>query len=188
MKLEKFVQENRAAFDDKIPNAKLWESINEQLNEREAEQPKGKVIALRNRLYRYVSIAAIGLVLLTVGGLIGSYLTQQQTENLTFGEINEEYKELEKFYSQKVNIKVEKLKKYHFDKAVIQDFEELDVAYKELEKELKKRGANADNEKVVSEMIGNYQAKIQILERVLNRLERKQKEQEKFKEDGKFNL
>lgn len=188
MKLEKFVQENRANFDDKTPKPMLWEAISEKLNELESEQPTGKVVTLRSRIYRYVSIAAIGLVLLTVGGLIGSYLTQQQTDKLTFGTINEEYKELENFYSHKVNVKVNELKKYHFDKDLIEDIDELDVAFAELEKELEKQGANADNDEIINKMIENYQTKVEILERILNRLERKQTEQEKVKSDGKVNL
>jgi vacuolar-type H+-ATPase subunit I/STV1 len=189
MKLEKFVQENRAAFDDKFPSAMLWENISDKLNEIETEKPEIKVISLRSRVYRYVSIAAIGLVLLTVGGLIGSYLTQQQQgDNLTFGAINEEYEELENFYSQKVNTKVNELKKYRFDENIIEDIDELDIAFVELKKELKKQNTDIDNEEIIDEMIANYQTKIEILERVLNRLERKQTEQEKIKKDGKVSL
>jgi hypothetical protein len=188
MKLEKFVQENRTAFDDKLPSAMLWEGISDKLNELETEEPQGKIVSLRSRVYRYVSIAAIGLVLLTVGGLIGSYLTQQQTDNLTFGAINEEYEELENFYSQKVNLKVTELKKYRFDKNLIDDIDELDIAFAELEKELTKQGVEVDNDEIINEMIENYQTKIEILERILNRLERKQTEQEKVKSDGKVNL
>jgi len=189
MKLEKFVQENRDAFDDKFPSEMLWENINNKLNEAEVGKTEAKIIPLRSRLYRYVSIAAIGLVLLTVGGLIGSYLTQQQQgENLSFGAISEEYEELETYYSQRVNTKVNELKKYRYDDNVIDDINELDSAYEELEKELKAQGAAADNEEIINEMIENYQTKIEILERVLNRLERKQTEEEKMKKNGKVNL
>lgn len=70
------------------------------------------------------------------------------------------------------------------------DIEELDDSFKELQKELKKHDDQANNEAIVNAMIHNYQTKIEILERVLNRLERKNKNQQSVKnnKDGKVSL
>ncbi|MFK7950610.1 MAG: hypothetical protein AB8G11_23695 [Saprospiraceae bacterium] len=180
MRLENFVKENREAFDDKMPKEFLWDNIETRLNELEPKVesivPKTKVVHLRQRIYSYAKVAAVGLILLVAGGFIGSYWTMQQQKSVTLGSINEEYEELESFYSQKVNQQLSKLKKYKYDKNIVNDIEELDVAFKELEKELKEQGEEANNELIVNEMIDNYQAKIEILERVLNGLEKNKKE------------
>lgn len=180
MRLENFVKENREGFDDKQPKELLWDNIEARLNELQPKQeiiaPKAKVVHLRQRIYRYAKIAAIGLILLIAGGFIGSYWTMQQHKSATLGSISEEYAELEFFYSQKVNQQLSELKKYNYDESIVKDIEELDVAFKELEKELKEQGEDASNERIVNEMIDNYHAKIEILERVLNSLKKRKKE------------
>lgn len=192
MRLENFVQENRQEFDTKMPKEFLWEGIEARLNDLQPKQelavPQTKVVHLRQRIYRYAKIAAVGLILLTVGGFIGSYWTVQQQESVTLGSISEEYEELESFYSQKVNDQISELKNYSYDKSIVKDIEELDVAFKELEEELNVKGVDANNELIVNEMIDNYQAKIEILERVLNRLERNKTQTEKNATNEKVSL
>jgi hypothetical protein len=190
-KLEKFVRENRAELDGKIPKGFVWEGIEAKLNQK--AEPKGmtKVISLRSRIFQYTKIAAIGLLLLTIGGFLGSYwTTQKQVEQLSFGNINEEYQELETFYAEQVNLQMTQLKKYPIDKSLMGDIQELDVSFSELKKELKTNGNEANNEAIVHAMIENYQSKIAILERVLNGLERKNKEEKAVKNNnnGKVNL
>lgn len=192
MRLENFVNENRQAFDDKIPKDFIWENIDAQLDnlkpEKEVVVSKVKVVNLRQRFYRYGKVAAVGLILLIAGGFIGSYWTVQQQKSMTLGSISEEYEELESFYSQKVNQQISELKQYSYDKSIVEDIEELDVAFKELEKELSNQGLDVDNELIVNEMIENYQAKIKILERVLDGLEKNKTPTEKKETNEKVSL
>lgn len=190
-KLERFVRENRAEFDGKMPKDFVWEGVESKLNQQAEPKIKTKVVALRSRIYQYAKVAAIGLVLLTVGGFLGSYwTTQNQAKQLSFGSINEEYQELETFYAEQVNSQMTQLKKYRVDKSLMDDIKELDASFSELEKELSINKNIANNEVIVNAMIENYQSKIAILERVLNRLERKNKEERAIKNnnDGKINL
>lgn len=190
-KLERFVRENRAEFDGKMPKDFVWEGVESKLNQQAEPKIKTKVVALRSRIYQYAKVAAIGLVLLTVGGFLGSYwTTQNQAKQLSFGSINEEYQELETFYAEQVNSQMTQLKKYRVDKSLMDDIKELDASFSELEKELSINENIANNEVIVNAMIENYQSKIAILERVLNRLERKNKEERAIKNnnDGKINL
>lgn len=190
-KLEKFVRENRVAFDDKTPKHLVWEGIEARLNQQVAPETTPKIIPLRSRLYQYTKIAAVALLLLTIGGFMGSYWTsQKQTEQLSFGAINEEYQELETFYSEQVNLQMTQLKKYRIDESLMNDIKELDASFSELKKELKRSGKEADNEVIINAMIENYQSKIDILERVLNHLERKNKDKQSIKnnKDGKVNM
>jgi hypothetical protein len=190
-KLEKFVRENRAEFDTKVPKDFVWESIEARLHQQAEPKGTAKVVTLRSRIYQYAKIAAIGLVLLTVGGFLGSYWTaQNQAEQLSFGTINEEYQELETFYAEQVSNQMTQLKKYRIDRSLMDDIEELDASFLELEKELNADGNGVKSEVVVNAMIENYQSKIAILERVLNRLERKNQEEQSVKNNNneKVNL
>ena len=190
-KLEKFVRENRVAFDDKTPPNLVWEGIEARLNQQVATETTTKIIPLRSRLYQYTKIAAVALLLLTIGGFLGSYWTsQKQAEQLSFGAINEEYQELETFYSEQVNLQMTQLKKYRIDESLMNDIKELDASFSELKKELKTSGKEADNEVIINAMIENYQSKIDILERVLNHLERKNKDKQSIKnnKDGKVSM
>ena len=77
--------------------------------------------------------------------------------------------EAEAFYAQKVNASILELKKRSSDNSILEDIEELDAAFQELKKELGQSNAFS-NEEIVQAMIENYQMKIEILERVLERL------------------
>lgn len=190
-KLEIFVRENKAAFDDKMPKDFVWEGIETRLKQQTEPSGTLKVISLRSRVYQYTKIAAIGLLLLTVGGFLGSYwTTQKQAEQLSFGSINEEYQELETFYAEQVNSQMTQLKKYRIDESLMNDIKELDASFSELKKELEINENDVNNEAIVNAMIENYESKIDILERVLNRLERKKQEEKSVKKqkNGKVNM
>ena len=185
---EKFVRDNREDFDMKTPSFKIWENIDKELNGEQKEFSPLKIVkserhlTLRKRVLRYASVAAVGLLLLTVGGMIGSYFTAnggQEVAEVSFGEISEEYAEVEQFYAQQVNYQIEELKKHDYDKNILEDITELDIAFKELKQELGNSEVMSDEE-IIHAMIENYQMKIAILERVLERIAPKGEEEEKI--------
>lgn len=179
--LEKFVNNNRAAFDAKAPSFALWESIEKELNQKKEEKvvPLSVIKSERNhfrmRIMRYGSIAAVGLLLLTVGGVIGSQWFGSNNNGsvagaeISLSDVSDEYAETEAFYAQKVNSSIKELKKRNYDNSILEDIEELDAAFQELKKELGQSNAFS-NEEIIQAMIENYQMKIEILERVLERL------------------
>jgi hypothetical protein len=179
--LEKFVNNNREAFDAKAPSFDLWENIEKELNQKKEEKVlpfsvvKSERSSFRRQIMRYGSIAAVGLLLLTVGGVIGSQWfganntgSVADTE-ISLSDVSDEYAETEAFYAQKVNASISELKKRSSDNSILEDIEELDAAFQELKKELGQSNAFS-NEEIVQAMIENYQMKIEILERVLERL------------------
>ena len=179
--LEKFVNNNRAAFDAKAPSFALWENIEKELNQKKEEKvvPLSVIKSERNhfrmRIMRYGSIAAVGLLLLTVGGVIGSQWFGSNNNGsvasaeISLSDVSDEYAETEAFYAQKVNSSIKELKKRNYDNSILEDIEELDAAFQELKKELGQSNAFS-NEEIIQAMIENYQMKIEILERVLERL------------------
>ena len=173
--LEKFVKQNRLFLDTEEPSPLVWEGIAEQLDGGKKDTivniQKG---GFRVRLYRGIRIAAAVLLLMTIGGVIGLYLFggTNQANSQMISKMNPEYQELETFYTKKINLHITELKTYNYDKSILEDIAELDAAFIELKKELIKTEV-VDDEEIIHAMIENYQTKIDILERVLNRLETK---------------
>lgn len=192
---EKFVRKNREEFDFKEPNIDLWANIEQQLNEKGEEKKSplraivsDKSTSIRRKMLRYASVAAVGLLLLTVGGVIGSQwsggnYSNEPVAEISLGEVSDEYAELENYYSQQVSMNIEKLKKYNFDENILEDIAELDVAFQELKRELGDTQVMSDEE-IIHAMIENYQMKINILERVLERIPSKENNEKEEKEEN----
>ena len=158
-KLEDFVQQNREGFDDKLPSDSLWQAISKELPEKKRKRRWWKPM---------LRVAAIALVFLSIGVAIGNYMgNTSSTASRTLSDISPEYAELEQFYTLKINQKIGQLDRFEQKEAVLEDLKELDQNFKELQQEL---GETRDEEQIIYLMIENYQTKISILERVLDRL------------------
>jgi hypothetical protein len=73
--LEKFVQRNRAAFDEAEPNPQLWESIETQLKPAKPLRQKGIYISMKT-----VHMAAAACLLLAIS-IVGYWLSNRQKIN-----------------------------------------------------------------------------------------------------------
>lgn len=171
--LEKFVGQNRVFMDSEEPSPLVWEGIEQHLEGKSKHSIPLQKGGFRIKLYRYASVAAAALVLMTIGGIIWSQFGPQPepTKILTFGTISPEYAELESFYAKQVSTQLKQLNKYRYDKDIMEDIAELDTAFKDLRDELGKDGTVEDDE-IIDAMIENYQTKIEILERVLLRIKK----------------
>ena len=92
---EKFVKNNREDFDFKEPSLDLWNNIEQQLNQKEESKKSplkaivsDKSTSIRRKMLRYASVAAVGLLLLTVGGVIGSQWSSGNYNNEPVAEIS----------------------------------------------------------------------------------------------------
>lgn len=165
--LEKFIHDNRDAFDDARPSLKLWAAIEKDLSE-----DKTKTLPLRTRRPWY-QIAATVLILLTVGGFGGAYLSQQAqqpTAQSLIDEVAPEFSEMEQYYNQRIKENYAKLTSHTQDPEIDADLQQLDQAMAELREDL----ANAPSgreEIIVQQLIDSYRLKLQILERILERIE-----------------
>jgi len=170
--LEKFVLENREAFDDAIPSLKVWGEIDRSVNRREARR-----ITLR----RSLRIAAGVLFLLFAGALAGHYLSGLEEENpvAVLENVAPEYFEMAQYYEGEISSKEKQLAAYQQGETVLEDFAQLDEAMEELKEELL-HAPKGQEEQIVENLIKNYQTKIQILERVLERIQ-SNTNQEQFK-------
>ena len=160
--LERFVVDNREAFDQATPSLKVWAEIDNAL-----EKKRGK----RVTLWRVSQIAAAVLVLLVTGALIGNYLTSSPTSQLaaTLENIAPELKDLEEYYSEQVNERYQQLTNYQYHQGIESDLAQLDEVMEELKQELLVAPAGSEDQ-IIDDLIQTYKAKIQILERVLQHI------------------
>lgn len=87
---------------------------------------------------------------------------------------NNEVAELENFYEGEINQRITLIKSQLQDDKILKDLEEMDIAFAELKADL---NDNVDNEEVITAMMENYRLKLQILEEILNELEKEKSEE-----------
>ncbi len=85
-----------------------------------------------------------------------------------------EVAEIENFYATEINQKVSLIKNHDEGDFILKDLEEMDAVFAELKSDLKE---NLDNEEVITALMENYRLKLQILEEILNELEKEQGEE-----------
>ena len=160
--LEKFISQNRADFDDKSPPARVWDKIDIK------KQPKSKKISF----WRGFKVAAAVLLLLTSGAAMGiAFMNSQNASTLASNTLTDEFLEVEQFYQKEINVKVKKLASMKdYDTSVNEDLDQLDISINELKSEIADapRGSEAE---IISTMINNYKTKVELLERILDRME-----------------
>lgn len=161
--LEQFIQANRDAFDDARPSLKVWADIDRAL-----EHKKPQSFHLR----RILQSAAAVLLLLLAGALIGHQLSrgpQETTTAETLARISPELAELEAHYNQQIEQKIARLANYPQKETVKADLAQIDETMDELRNEIVKAPAGMEEE-IVRNLLRSYQLKVQILERVLERI------------------
>ncbi|MEZ4932110.1 MAG: hypothetical protein R2788_08335 [Saprospiraceae bacterium] len=159
--LEKFIIENRSAFDTEVPSLKVWAKIDRQLDKR----PQPRIIWIR----RLRAVAAVA-VLVAAACVIGFKMGTASAEARSLADISPEHAEMERFFNQEIQNKMAKLASFKQDGFVKADFQELDAIYDELKLELEKT-PSGNEEQVIQAMINNYQTKIDILEQVLEKVQ-----------------
>lgn len=153
--LEDFIRDNRASFDDLKAPDRVWARINKQ------DRPV-------QSLWKWTAIAASALLLIAVGYIFG-IRTQAQPEIAGW----DEYKEAEQYYQDRIARKMEKIKTLPVGQEVLTDIQMLDEVYEQLRKQLLE-DPNADAELLLSAMIRHQQQKLDIMEKILNRVDKYQ--------------
>lgn len=171
-KLEKFITENRQEFDDLVPDPKIWDHIQENI------EPQKKI--------RWINImwkAAAVLIIFTASYFFHDYINQDELNHQTAtvseeeidpenAEVVETLLEAEAYYTAQINNrKREVFQLAGNNRQLINDinieFEELDQVLKELKNDLKDY---TGTEEIIEAMIQNYRLKLAILEDMLYQL------------------
>lgn len=163
--LEDFIQNNRKEFDSELPSPDIWANIESALDKKEEKIVNIAPQRKRRFLWPSIAAAAVVLVLLTVG--VRSYMPSANTNV-----IGNELAETEAYYKAEVQKKYGQLAKYSYDSTIDLDLAQIDQFVNELKTELEHAPNGAEKE-IISNLMKSYETKLQILEKVLHRLENK---------------
>lgn len=160
-RLENFINENREAFDDQVPDLKVWAAIDKELSD--DEKPQAVIRPLR----RFLSIAAAIAFLLTVGAAIGLQIGQQSSADPL---ASTEFQEARDYYDAQIQEKRNVLASYSQSSIVQEDLEQLESFLEELKSDLEVAPPE-NREQIINAMILNYRTRLEILDRVLEKIE-----------------
>ena len=153
---EKFIMENRSAFDDAEPSEKLWNGIDQKLEK--------KTVPM-NIIWK---VAAVLFLVSTV-----VLLLDRQAPALEVGPLlSQEFLEAEDYYVTMINQRKELIRQQlspEDEKAFLLEINDLDAMYLDLKETYQ---SNASSERVMDAMINNLQLRLDILNRQLEILEK----------------
>lgn len=166
--LERFIRDNREEFDHEVPSLEVWSKIDRKVNGKVANV----VFLSRSRI---ISYAAAAVILLGIGVFLGSQFQQKELPVVASiaGEepaLPQQYAEIEDYYRHQYEQQVQMLTNYQVDPTFKEDLVEFEQVMQELKTELAK-APKGNEERIVSAIIQNYQLKIDILKRVLDRMQ-----------------
>ncbi len=157
--LEKYIEENRAGFDDKQPRHSVWEGISRR-------------IGSTSRDYNWIWKVAAVLFFCT-SAFFYFYQPSIEIDTLTEKEkLSNDFGDIETFYFQIISEKTELIYDYDKDESPIevnfeQDIQKLDAMYQVLKDEL----ITNPSKKVVDALILNLLVRIDILNEKIEELE-----------------
>lgn len=161
--LENFIRQNKAAFDDKEPSEKVWNSIDNRLF--------GK-LSLWNSVVVWRAAAVVLLALCVY--LAVPKMVEQRDKNLALNELND----IETFYFSQISEKVDQIKESRGQETGLNgfthDFNQLDAMYQVLKEEMKVR----PSQKVKDAMVLNLLIRIDLLNQQLHKIDEREKEAE----------
>ncbi len=151
--LEKFIQENRQAFDDLEPSEGLWKDI------------EGKVAKSKKDFSWIWKVAAVLLLCSTLALLIDRQFVTENNQMSDISPLMTELMEVEGHYTTVIQTRSAEISKLIADKQledvqILEDLEALNQMYEELKEELDK---NQNDERVINAMIRNLQLRVEIL-------------------------
>lgn len=175
-KLERFILENREAFNNDEPGGGLWGHISKELDK---ETSKTRPF-LHGIYWKAAAVVFFGLCtfLLIERALQkpDNELLATQPTSVSEANLNAEFIKVENYYSALIEEKKMQLASYEVGKEGLgeeftQDIHKLDALYLKLKVEL---NDNKNNGKVIEAMIQNLQVRIEILNQQLIILEKVQ--------------
>lgn len=157
--LEKFIVENKEQFNDHLPSPDVWANIEKGLSEEKAK---------RFSITKFLGAGAAAIGLLLMGVWFGINFKVDDMDRAISNSSFADYKQTEQYYSMQVNNYVQEINKIDSEIKIEDELEQLDEVYEELRDEL----INAEirnQDVIINAMINNYQIKIGMLERILEK-------------------
>ena len=167
---EKYIKQNKSKFDDhEADTSKMWKAISVEL-----DKPKAKVIPLwKSSVFKIAASVVLLLGILTILNLSMGIGTSSTNDIAS-----KELQEIDMYYQKMVQAQVTLVRNNtsisENNKEEFLDFmDELDEEYKALKFDL---GDNIDNELVLEAIINNYKKRIELIENLLEQINKSKKE------------
>lgn len=179
--LERILINNRHLIQDEEPMEGHFERFEARLQ----KSSKTRKVILFRPLLR---IAAIVVFVLLAVNQARIYLTPEKKQDLTLGSLSPEYKEVEFYYTNAIDVGMtqwNKLNKEGFvseaeQQMMLEEQQEFDRMYKKLQQDLQ---SNPNDERVINAMLEYYQARMNVINLIINKLQEvKQKKNNKSHE------
>lgn len=165
--LKALVDSKRETFESyKLDEGQSWTPIANRLDK--DKKPKGLII-----YWKY----AVAACLILATGLVAFNFGQHQNEYYA----SAEFAEVEGYYQQEIQAKLVLVKTKMNDPQLIADLASIDQSFADLKSDLRD---NVDNAEVVEAMMDNYRLKLRILERILEKID----EDENNEDESKIHL
>lgn len=162
--LEKFIIENKDQINDHIPSPDVWNNI-----DRDLKSEKVKKFSIRKFIGS--GVAAIGLLM--IGMWFGVNFQTDEMDDAISNSSFTDYKQTEQYYALQVKNYVKEIKQLDSEHSIEDDLRQLDEVYQELRDEL--LNAEIKNQDlIINAMIKNYQVKVGMLERILDKTKEKE--------------
>lgn len=163
--IEKIIKQHRASFDNDEPQNDHFDQFREKLQLHHQRKSKWRW----NNLMKVAATVAI----LMIAGLATYQLRDFKSQQISLGQVSPEYKEVENYFKTNINKQLDiidqltKSTNIQEQKRIKKDLAGMDQLYKQLEKELR---ANPKDERVIQAMVEHFQAKNNILNRIVRQL------------------
>jgi hypothetical protein len=154
--IEKFIRDNRNAFDDKEPSEKIWKNIENNLR---LSKP-----SFWNQVAVWRAAAVVFMVLSGYLMIPKNQLTPQNDAAM------KEFSETESFYIKQISEKVELIGEFERNEGLngfTHDFQQLEAMYNVLKEEMK----NRPSQKVKDALVLNLLVRIDLLNQQLHKLD-----------------
>ena len=172
-RLEDFISENKAEFDDLEPRADMWANISSELDAWDKEQQLPKKREAKTFSLGFVlRVAAMVIVVMGIG--FGVYLkTQKTNEGVDYAAINPTYAKQQMHLASVIETQRTELKQIaKFDPELYKEFSaeitKMQTTYKKLNTDL---ATSPNQERVLRAMIRNLQIQTEVLNQQLSVIE-----------------
>lgn len=173
--IEDLIRNNRSFFEDAEPNPGHFERFSLKLEMRASAKRKINIAP-------YLLRAAAVTILVTLSSLwTWDHLLSPGRNRMSLSEVSTEYREVERYYVQQTSMMETEIMGIDLANSEEQkdmlkeELKNMDVTYKELQKELK---ANPNDERVINAMIEHYQTKLNVMTYILDQLKQIKNENE----------
>jgi hypothetical protein len=167
-RLEKIIQSNREQFNDREPHDGHFDRFQQKLEQYHRQKRSFPWTAL-------LKAAAIAVLVVLSGLWVYDNTRPAETsQKLALEKVSPEVKEAHIYYTSLMQRKYERIRQFDFKneeqkEMLLQELKEMDSIYSNIRDDLR---ANPNDPRVVSALIRHYQMKLEVMNQILNQLEK----------------